>query len=166
LIGDPHHIAHITPLVALLAGILILIVPRLLSFIVAIYLIIVGLIGRITKFGLLVQRDVRRRKWRTTRYELVYFCSEHIENAEASRARVCLRVHDINSELHPLAVDVHSFDRAAFRDAIKVVRECSSCVISARQLHMPRRFDGHRLPPGSRSAVPLSHPVWHTISDG
>jgi hypothetical protein len=23
-------------------------------------------------------------------------------------------------------------------------------VISARQLHMPRRFDGHRLPPGSR----------------
>jgi hypothetical protein len=38
-------IAHITPLVALLAGILILIVPRLLSFIVAIYLIIVELIG-------------------------------------------------------------------------------------------------------------------------
>jgi Protein of unknown function (DUF3096) len=38
-------IAQITPLVALLAGILILIVPRLLSFIVAIYLIIVGLIG-------------------------------------------------------------------------------------------------------------------------
>jgi Protein of unknown function (DUF3096) len=36
-------IAHITPLVALLAGILILIVPRLLSFIVAIHLIIVGL---------------------------------------------------------------------------------------------------------------------------
>ena len=45
MICDPHHIAHITPLVALLAGILILIVPRLLSFIVAIYLIIVGLIG-------------------------------------------------------------------------------------------------------------------------
>jgi Protein of unknown function (DUF3096) len=35
-------IAHITPFVALLAGILILIVPRLLSFIVAIYLIIRG----------------------------------------------------------------------------------------------------------------------------
>ena len=34
-------IAHITPLVALLAGILILIAPRLLNFIVAIYLIIV-----------------------------------------------------------------------------------------------------------------------------
>ena len=38
-------VAHITPLVALLAGILILIVPRLLNYVVAIYLIIVGLIG-------------------------------------------------------------------------------------------------------------------------
>jgi len=38
-------IAHITPLVALIAGILILIMPRLLNFIVAIYLIIVGLTG-------------------------------------------------------------------------------------------------------------------------
>ena len=37
--------AHITPLVALIAGILILIMPRLLNFIVAIYLIIVGLMG-------------------------------------------------------------------------------------------------------------------------
>jgi hypothetical protein len=37
--------AHITPIVALIAGILILVVPRLLSFIVAIYLIVVGLIG-------------------------------------------------------------------------------------------------------------------------
>ena len=37
--------AHITPLVALIAGILILVMPRLLNFIVAIYLIIVGLIG-------------------------------------------------------------------------------------------------------------------------
>jgi len=37
--------AHITPLVALIAGILILIIPRLLNFIVAIYLIIVGLTG-------------------------------------------------------------------------------------------------------------------------
>jgi hypothetical protein len=37
--------AHITPLVALIAGILILIMPRLLSFIVAIYLIIIGVIG-------------------------------------------------------------------------------------------------------------------------
>jgi ATP/ADP translocase len=37
--------AHITPLVALIAGILILLMPRLLNFIVAIYLIIVGLAG-------------------------------------------------------------------------------------------------------------------------
>jgi hypothetical protein len=33
------------PLVALIAGILILLVPRLLNFIVAIYLIIVGVSG-------------------------------------------------------------------------------------------------------------------------
>jgi hypothetical protein len=33
------------PLIALIAGILILLVPRLLSYIVAIYLIIVGLNG-------------------------------------------------------------------------------------------------------------------------
>ena len=36
---------HIAPIVALAAGILILIMPRLLNFIVAIYLIVVGLIG-------------------------------------------------------------------------------------------------------------------------
>lgn len=33
------------PLVALIAGILILIVPRLLNYIVAIYLIIIGILG-------------------------------------------------------------------------------------------------------------------------
>ena len=38
-------VAHITPLVDLIAGILILLVPRLLNYVVAIYLIIVGLIG-------------------------------------------------------------------------------------------------------------------------
>jgi hypothetical protein len=37
--------AHITPLVALIAGILILIVPRLLNYVVAIYLIVIGLVG-------------------------------------------------------------------------------------------------------------------------
>ena len=36
--------AHITPLVAIIAGILILLVPRLLSYIVAIYLIFIGLV--------------------------------------------------------------------------------------------------------------------------
>ena len=35
----------LAPIVSLLAGILILIVPRLLSYIVAVYLIIIGLIG-------------------------------------------------------------------------------------------------------------------------
>ena len=33
------------PLISLIAGIMILIVPRLLNFIVAIYLIVIGLIG-------------------------------------------------------------------------------------------------------------------------
>jgi len=37
--------AHITPLIALIAGILILIMPRLLNIIIAVYLIIVGLMG-------------------------------------------------------------------------------------------------------------------------
>jgi hypothetical protein len=35
----------VQPLVALIAGILILAMPRLLNFIVAIYLIIIGLVG-------------------------------------------------------------------------------------------------------------------------
>jgi len=35
----------IGPLVSLLAGILILVMPRLLNFIVAIYLILIGLLG-------------------------------------------------------------------------------------------------------------------------
>jgi len=35
----------LAPLVSLLAGILILIMPRLLNYIVALYLILIGLIG-------------------------------------------------------------------------------------------------------------------------
>jgi len=35
----------ISPFIALLAGILILIIPRLLNYIVAIYMILIGLIG-------------------------------------------------------------------------------------------------------------------------
>jgi Protein of unknown function (DUF3096) len=38
-------IAHLQPVVALIAGILILIVPRLLNYIVAGYLILIGLLG-------------------------------------------------------------------------------------------------------------------------
>jgi Protein of unknown function (DUF3096) len=40
-----HLSLSIAPIIALIAGILILIVPRLLNFIVAIYLIITGLLG-------------------------------------------------------------------------------------------------------------------------
>jgi hypothetical protein len=36
---------QIAPLVALIAGILILVAPRLLNYVVAIYLIIIGLLG-------------------------------------------------------------------------------------------------------------------------
>jgi hypothetical protein len=39
------HYALVSPFLALLAGILILIVPRILNYVVAIYLILVGLIG-------------------------------------------------------------------------------------------------------------------------
>ena len=35
----------IGPLVALIAGILILVLPRLLNYIVAVYLIVIGLLG-------------------------------------------------------------------------------------------------------------------------
>jgi len=38
-------VVSIGPLIALIAGILILIMPRLLNFIVAIYLIIIGVLG-------------------------------------------------------------------------------------------------------------------------
>jgi hypothetical protein len=38
-------VAHLQPIVALAAGFLILIIPRLLNYIVAIYLILVGIMG-------------------------------------------------------------------------------------------------------------------------
>jgi hypothetical protein len=38
-------ITHLQPIMALIAGILILIMPRLLNIIVAIYLIAIGLLG-------------------------------------------------------------------------------------------------------------------------
>jgi hypothetical protein len=40
-----HFLTSAGPLVSLIAGILILVVPRLLNYIVAIYLIIIGLLG-------------------------------------------------------------------------------------------------------------------------
>ena len=47
--------AHIQPIVALIAGVMILLMPRLLNFIVAIYLFFIGLVGlgvfRLLKIG-------------------------------------------------------------------------------------------------------------------
>jgi hypothetical protein len=40
-------ITHLQPIVALIAGVLILLIPRLLNFIVAIYLIVIGITGLI-----------------------------------------------------------------------------------------------------------------------
>ncbi|MEY1588242.1 DUF3096 domain-containing protein [Burkholderia sp. Bmkn7] len=40
-----HAFTNWSPLVSLIAGILILVVPRLLNYIVALYLIIIGLLG-------------------------------------------------------------------------------------------------------------------------
>jgi len=40
----------LAPLVALIAGILILVMPRLLNYIVAIYLIVIGLLGLFGKY--------------------------------------------------------------------------------------------------------------------
>ena len=36
---------YLTPVVSLIAGILILLMPRLLNYIVAIYLIVIGILG-------------------------------------------------------------------------------------------------------------------------
>jgi hypothetical protein len=38
-------IAHLQPIVALIAGVLILVMPRLLNYIVAFYLIVTGIVG-------------------------------------------------------------------------------------------------------------------------
>jgi hypothetical protein len=44
--GDPMNITlSLAPLISLVAGILILVVPRLLSYIVAAYLIVAGILG-------------------------------------------------------------------------------------------------------------------------
>jgi hypothetical protein len=37
--------AHLQPIVALIAGVLILLIPRILNYIVAAYLILIGLLG-------------------------------------------------------------------------------------------------------------------------
>jgi hypothetical protein len=42
---------YLQPLIALIAGILILLVPRMLNYIVAIYLIVVGIVGLFPHLG-------------------------------------------------------------------------------------------------------------------
>ena len=44
------HLA-LTPLISLVAGILILVMPRLLNYIVALYLILIGVLGMFTHHG-------------------------------------------------------------------------------------------------------------------
>ena len=39
------HVYIVQPLIALIAGILILIMPRLLNYVVALYLIVIGILG-------------------------------------------------------------------------------------------------------------------------
>jgi hypothetical protein len=39
------NIGHLQPIVSLIAGVLILLVPRILNYIVAAYLIVIGIIG-------------------------------------------------------------------------------------------------------------------------
>jgi len=36
---------HLTPVISLIAGILILVAPRLLNYVVALYLVIIGILG-------------------------------------------------------------------------------------------------------------------------
>jgi hypothetical protein len=38
-------VAHLQPIVSLIAGVLILLVPRILNYVIAIYLIVTGIIG-------------------------------------------------------------------------------------------------------------------------
>ena len=38
-------VANLSPIISIIAGILILIMPRLLNYIVAVYLIVIGLLG-------------------------------------------------------------------------------------------------------------------------
>ena len=39
------YITHLGPVAALIAGILILVMPKLLNYIIALYLIVIGLVG-------------------------------------------------------------------------------------------------------------------------
>ena len=43
-------VANLSPIIAIVAGVLILVMPRLLNYIVAIYLIIIGVAGLTGRF--------------------------------------------------------------------------------------------------------------------
>ena len=43
------YVTHLGPLAALIAGILILVMPKLLNYIIALYLIIIGVVGLLGK---------------------------------------------------------------------------------------------------------------------
>lgn len=47
------NVVVVGPLMALLSGLAILIWPRLLNYIVAFYLILIGVVGLVTEYGLL-----------------------------------------------------------------------------------------------------------------
>jgi Protein of unknown function (DUF3096) len=42
---------YVGPVIALIAGVLILLMPRLLNYIVALYLIVIGLLGLLSRHG-------------------------------------------------------------------------------------------------------------------
>ncbi len=42
-----YHQAYLGPIIAIIAGILILAIPKLLNYVVAIYLIVIGILGLI-----------------------------------------------------------------------------------------------------------------------
>ena len=76
--------AHFSPLVALIAGILILIVPRLLNYIVAIYLIVIGLIGIFGWGGLHARTAEAVEEERRLLYVAVTRAREHLYLSWAS----------------------------------------------------------------------------------
>jgi hypothetical protein len=39
------HIGHFEPIIAIIAGVLILLMPRILNYVIAVYLIVTGLLG-------------------------------------------------------------------------------------------------------------------------
>jgi hypothetical protein len=49
---DEHDVTVVNPLIAPIAGILVLLMPRLLNYVVAIYLIVIGVLGLAHHFNI------------------------------------------------------------------------------------------------------------------